>query len=82
MAYNNRYFNPNNPRPFQLDSVSWKPDPKDTFGTLAEWKKQSTQPNFEAGSAWGQTAPRNYTPPRSFWRNRRAVPGRSSWAQT
>ena len=54
MAYNNRYYNPQNLKPFQLNAALWKPDPKDVFGTLDEWKKQSTQPNFEAGSAWGQ----------------------------
>jgi hypothetical protein len=62
-AYNNRYFNPQNPRPFQLNAAFWKPDPKDEYGTFDEWKKQSRQPNFEAGSAWGQTAPRNFVPP-------------------
>ncbi len=62
-AYNNRYFNPQNPKPFLLNAVFWKPDPKDIFGTFDEWKKQSTQPNFETGSAWGQTAPRNFSPP-------------------
>jgi hypothetical protein len=61
-AYNNRYFNSKNPRPFQLDSVTWRPDPGDTYGTFADWKKQSRQPDFEAGSAWGATAPRNFKP--------------------
>jgi hypothetical protein len=64
-AYNNRYFNPKNLRPFQLDNASWRPVPEDKFATFAEWQKQSTQPNFEAGSGWGQSeksAPRNFKP--------------------
>jgi hypothetical protein len=40
------------------------PDAGDIYGTFAEWKAQSAQPHFEAGSAWGTTAPRNFTMPR------------------
>jgi hypothetical protein len=34
------------------------------YVTFDVWKKVSMQSNFEAGSAWGTSAPRNFTPPK------------------
>jgi hypothetical protein len=59
-AWNNRYYNPNNPNAFELGTnVTWG---EHVYGTFEQWKAVSTLPNFEAGSAWGEIAPRDFVP--------------------
>ncbi|MBD3177533.1 MAG: hypothetical protein GF320_20370, partial [Armatimonadia bacterium] len=61
-AWNNRYYNPANAQAFEYEADGVWRGPSPHFGDFTQWKQTSTHANFEAGSAWGETAPRDYAP--------------------
>jgi hypothetical protein len=64
-AYNNRYDNPNCKEAFELGTNTvWG---EKVFGTFDQWKKLGGDPDFEAGSAWGETTTRNFKPTEPTW---------------